>query len=138
MVQQRAGRDSLGRHDGFAGPFTAHWRSVSAERRAYTFTWPEAIDTVTISPDQRSLSGGNQYGYPASGTRIGGSNGLVGIWRWANGVPLNASPDGSFSAAPFRGQWQATDVSRGLYTLTWPNPVDSVTSRRTTRAAFPG
>jgi len=110
-----------------AGPFTARWRSVSAERRAYTFTWPEATDTVTISPDQRSLSGGNQYGYPTSGTRLGGTNGLVGIWRWANGVPLTASPDGSFTAATFRGRWQASDVSRGLYTLTWPNPVDSVT-----------
>jgi hypothetical protein len=109
------------------GPFTGHWRLVSAARHAYTFTWPEATDTVTISPDQRSLNGGNQYGYPASGTRIAGSTGLVGTWRWSNGVPLTVYADGEFSAAAFRGRWQATDTSRGRYTLTWPNPVDSVT-----------
>ncbi|MGA2428543.1 MAG: toll/interleukin-1 receptor domain-containing protein [Candidatus Acidiferrum sp.] len=109
------------------GPFTGHWRLVSAARHAYTFTWPEATDTVTISPDQRSLNGGNQYGYPASGTRIAGSRGLVGTWRWSNGVPLTVYSDGGFSAAAFRGRWQAIDTSRGMYTLTWPNPVDSVT-----------
>jgi hypothetical protein len=109
------------------GPFTGHWRLVSAARHAYTFTWPEATDSVTISPDQRSLNGGNQYGYPASGTRIAGSTGLVGTWRWSNGVPLTVYADGGFSAAAFRGRWQATDTSRGMYTLTWPNPVDSVT-----------
>jgi TIR domain len=117
------------RSDGtiFGGGFTGHWRLVNSARRAYTFTWPEAIDTVTISPDQRSLSGANQYGYPASGIRVAGNTGLVGIWRWPNGVPITVSPDGSFTAVSFRGKWQAIDASRGIYTLTWPNPVDSVT-----------
>jgi hypothetical protein len=110
-----------------AGPFTAQWRLVSGERHAYTFTWPEATDTVTISPDQQSLSGANQYGYPTSGTRIAGDSGLVGVWRWPNGVPVNVSADGTFTAATFRGRWQTSDASRDVYTLTWPNPVDSVT-----------
>jgi hypothetical protein len=110
-----------------AGPFTARWRLVSASHRAYTFTWPEATDTVTTSPDQQSLSGANQYGFPASGTRIAGSSGLAGSWRWPNGVPVIVNPNGSFTAASFRGRWQAVDASRGIYTLTWPNPVDSVT-----------
>ncbi len=109
------------------GPFTARWRQVNAAARTYTFTWPEATDTVTISLDQRSLSGVNQYGFQTSGTRTAGSSGLVGIWRWPNGVPVTVYPDGSFAAATFRGRWQAIDASRGIYTLTWPNPVDSVT-----------
>jgi hypothetical protein len=110
-----------------AGPFTARWRRVSPARRAYTFTWPEATDTVTISRDQQSLKGSNQYGFPASGTRLAGTSGLVGTWRWPNGVPVIVYPNGAFSAATFRGNWRALDASRGIYTLTWPNPVDSVT-----------
>jgi hypothetical protein len=110
-----------------AGPFTARWRRVSTARRAYTFTWPEATDTVTISPDQQSLKGSNQYGYPTSGRRIAGGVGLVGTWRWPNGVPVNVYPDGAFSAASFRGGWRAIAASRGIYALTWPNPVDSLT-----------
>ncbi|MGA3318547.1 MAG: toll/interleukin-1 receptor domain-containing protein [Candidatus Korobacteraceae bacterium] len=109
------------------GPFTAHWRRVSTARHGYTFTWPEATDTVTISPDQQSLKGSNQYGFPTSGTRIAGSSGLVGTWRWPNGVPVTVSRDGKFSAASFHGRWRAIDASRGIYALTWPNPVDSVT-----------
>jgi len=110
------------------GPFTGHWRlmTASSTQRTYTFTWPEATDTVTISPDQQSLSGANQYGYPTSGTRIGGSYGLIGVWRWPNGVPVTVLANGTFTAATFHGRWQATDVLRGIYTLTWPNPVDSV------------
>jgi hypothetical protein len=109
------------------GPFAGRWRLVDTARRAYTFTWPEAIDTMTIASDQRSLSGGNQYGYATSGTRTSGSNGLVGIWRWANGVPVIVAADGTFSAATFVGKWRTIDAARGIFALTWPNPVDSVT-----------
>lgn len=110
-----------------AGGFTGHWRRVSASRRAYTITWPEATDTVTISPDQRALSGKNQYGFSTSGTRISGRSGLAGTWRWPNGVPLTVYPNGAFSAATFQGKWRAVNASSGIYALTWPNPVDSVT-----------
>lgn len=111
------------------GPFTGHWRlmTASATRRTYTFTWPEATDTVTIAPDQQSLTGGNQYGFPTSGTRISGGNGLLGVWRWPNGTPLTVLPNGTFSAATFVGRWKAVDAARGVYALTWPKPVDSVT-----------
>jgi TIR domain len=109
------------------GPFAARWRLMDGDQRKYTFTWPEATDTVSISPDQRSLKGTNQYGYASSATRAAGAGGLIGIWNWSSGVPLTVYPDGTFSAATFRGKWQAIDVSRGIYTLTWPNPVDSVT-----------
>jgi hypothetical protein len=109
------------------GPFTGHWRLVSEARHAYTFTWPQATDTVTIAQNQQSLSGGNQYGFPTSGTRMSGGSGLVGTWRWLNNVPLTVSPNGTFSAASFQGTWRAVDASRGIYALTWPNPVDSVT-----------
>jgi hypothetical protein len=115
-------------HTVTGGPFTGHWRVIDAARRSYALAWPEAVvDTITISPDQRSLSGGNQYGYPTSGTRISGSSGLPGTWRWPNGVPVTVSPNGTFSAGPIRGRWQALDPSRGIYTLTWPAPVDTVT-----------
>ena len=110
------------------GPFTGHWRVADAARHSYTLAWPEAVvDTITVSPDQRSLSGGNQYGYPTSGTRISGISGLPGTWRWPNGVPVIVSPNGAFSAGPVRGRWQALDPSRGVYTLTWPAPIDTVT-----------
>jgi hypothetical protein len=111
------------------GPFTGRWNLVtaSATRRTYTFTWPEAVDTLVVARDQKSLAGSNQYGYTTSGTRISGGNGLIGVWRWPNGVPVNVLPDGTFTAATFHGRWKAIDASNGIYTLTWPSPVDSVT-----------
>jgi len=109
------------------GSFTGHWRLVSAAQRKYTFTWPAAIDTVTVTPDQRSLRGSNQYGYPIAATRIAGNFGLVGTWNLSNNVPMLVSANGTFSAAAFSGTWQTVDASRGIYTMTWPDPVDSVT-----------
>ncbi len=108
------------------GPFTGHWRLVSAAQHKYTFTWPEAIDTITIAADQRSLTGSNQYGYPISATRSVGL-GLVGIWTLSNGVPMVVSAGGNFTAATLSGTWQTVDASRGIYTMSWPDPVDSVT-----------
>ena len=110
-----------------AGPFTARWRQVSAAQRAYTFTWPAMIETLTVTPDQRSMNGGNQYGYPISGTRVAGSVGLAGTWQWANGWTVNVSSNGTFTSASFRGTWRAVDASRGIYEMTWPSPVDSIT-----------
>jgi hypothetical protein len=109
-----------------AGPFTGHWRLVDAQRRAYTFTWPVMIETLTVSPDQRTMSGGNQYGYPISGGRVTGSVGLAGAWHWANGWNVDVSPNGTFTSGTFRGTWRAVDASRGLYEMNWPAPVDSV------------
>ncbi|MGA7635397.1 MAG: toll/interleukin-1 receptor domain-containing protein [Candidatus Acidiferrales bacterium] len=108
------------------GPFTAHWRLVDAERRAYTFTWPVMIETLTVSPDQRTMSGGNQYGYPISGGRVSGSTGLAGTWHWANGWNVSVAPNGSFTSGTFRGTWRTVDAARGIYEMNWPSPVDSV------------
>jgi hypothetical protein len=109
-----------------AGPFTGHWRLVDAQRRAYTFTWPVMIETLTVSPDQRTMSGGNQYGYPISGGRMTGSVGLAGSWHWANGWNVDVASNGAFTSGTFRGTWRAVDASRGLYEMNWPAPVDSV------------
>jgi hypothetical protein len=109
-----------------AGPFTGHWRLMDAQRRAYTFTWPVMIETLTVSPDQRSMSGGNQYGYPISGGRVTGSVGLAGTWHWTNGWNVDVSPNGTFVSGSYRGTWRAVDASRGLYEMNWPAPVDSV------------
>lgn len=107
-----------------AGPFTAEWRSVDPSRRTFNFVWPEAVDTATLSLDGRSLSGGNQYGYKMSATRLSGGPGLSGTWRWYNGVVVAIQPDGSFIAGNVSGRWRGSGLS---YSLTWPKPVDSVT-----------
>jgi TIR domain len=108
------------------GPFTARWRLVDAQRLAYTFTWPVMVETLTVSADQRTMSGGNQYGYPISGGRVTGSVGLVGTWHWANGWNVDVEPNGTFTSGTFRGTWRAVDASRGLYEMNWPSPTDSV------------
>jgi hypothetical protein len=105
-----------------AGPFTARWQH--ARGRSYRFTWPEAVDAVTMSGDENSLSGGNQYGFPLSAVRVGPGVGIVGSWRWANGAIVLIRAEGTFTVGPFTGRWSAT--SRNTFNLTWPNPVDSV------------
>jgi hypothetical protein len=109
-----------------AGPWTGHWRVV-AEGHAYTFTWPVMIETLTISPDQRSMSGGNQFGFPITGGRVSGTTGLAGTWRWANGWTVNVASNGTFTSPPYSGTWRATDASLGIYEMYWPAPADSVT-----------
>jgi hypothetical protein len=84
------------------------------------------VETLTVSPDQRSMSGGNQYGYPISGGRVTGSVGLVGTWHWANGWNVDVEPNGTFTSGTFRGTWRAVDASRGLHEMNWPSPMDSV------------
>ena len=107
-----------------AGPFTAEWRSVDSSRRIYNFIWPEAVDTTALSLDGRTLSGGNQYGYKMSATRLAGGPGLPGTWRWYNGVVVAIQTDGSFAAGNVSGHWRGAGFS---YSLTWPKPVDTVT-----------
>ena len=108
-----------------AGPFTAHWRLADAGRRIYNFTWPEAVDSASLSPDGGSLSGGNQYGVAMTATRVSPGQGIAGAWRWYNGVIVNIEPNGTFSAITTRGRWQSAGGS--TFRLTWPSPVDTVT-----------
>ena len=105
-----------------AGPFTARWQRAGG--RAYHFTWPEAVDAVTLSSDGNSLRGGNQYGFPMSATRVSPGAGISGAWRWANGGIVLINSGGTFNAGPFNGRWSATGGNR--FNLTWPKPVDSV------------
>ena len=105
-----------------AGPFTARWQRAGG--RAYHFTWPEAVDTVTLSSDGNSLRGGNQYGFPMSATRVSPGAGIAGAWRWANGGIVLINPAGTFNAGPFNGRWNST--SGNTFNLAWPKPVDSV------------
>ena len=106
-----------------AGPFTARWQR--AGQRSYHFTWPEAVDAVTMSGDGNGLTGGNQYGFPMSATRVTPGAGIAGTWRWGNGAIVLIRPDGTFTVGPFAGRWRATGAD--TFNLTWPNPVDSVT-----------
>ena len=108
-----------------AGPFTAQWRLADPARRIYNFAWPEAVDSVSLSQDGGSLSGGNQYGVSMTATRVSPGQDIAGAWRWYNGVIVTILPNGTFSAMTTRGRWQG--IARGSYTLTWPGPVDTVT-----------
>lgn len=108
-----------------AGPFTAQWRAADPRRRVYNFTWPEAVDSVTLSPDGGALTGGNQYGVSMTATRVAPGPGIAGAWRWYNGVIVTILPNGMFTAANTGGRWQNT--AQGSYALTWPKPVDTVT-----------
>jgi hypothetical protein len=51
----------------------------------------------------------------------------VGSWILRNNATLVVSANGTFTSAAFAGTWQAIDASRGLYSLTWPPLIDSVT-----------
>ena len=73
---------------------------------------PEMADAVLIrAGDARAGEGdGVDRGGPSEGVDSAGG---------VEGLP--------FSAGSVRGKWQALDPSRGIYTLTWPAPVDTVT-----------
>jgi hypothetical protein len=107
-----------------AGTFTAQWRLTDPVRRSYALTWPEAVDSVTLSPDGRTLTGGNQYGYQMTATRLIGGPGLPGTWRWYNAAVVVIQPGGSFFVANISGHWSGSGLS---YSLTWPKPVDTLT-----------
>ncbi len=106
------------------GPFTGHWKTVDPARQVYALSWPEAVDSVGLSPDGRTLAGANQYGVPMSAARLGGGNGFPGTWRWYNGVTVTIQPDGTLLAGSIRAQWEG---SGNAYRITWPGPVDTIT-----------
>ncbi len=109
------------------GPFPGRWRLVSAASRAYTFTWPTTLFSVTVAANQQSLSGMNQYQYSLSATRTAGAAGLVGAWNLSNNVPVLVFPNGTLTVGNLKGTWRAVDAARGTYSMAWPGPVDSVT-----------
>lgn len=105
------------------GPFTGRWQLADPGRHVYHFTWPEAVDTTALSPDGRTLTGGNQYGFAMSATRLTAGPEIAGVWRWYNGVIVTIAANGQFSAGNITGRWQMT--TPGNYALTWPKPVDT-------------
>jgi hypothetical protein len=121
-------------HTMAAGPFTASWQLTNRSQRAYTFIWSQPVTAkVTLSRDQRSLSGGNQYGFTLSATRTAGSGGLVGTWNWFDVAPstVTVNPDGTFSAVSSHGTdggtWRLADTSGETYLMTLSDtPTDSV------------
>ena len=73
-----------------AAPFTGAWRHNGG--RAYTLTWPEPVDTLTMSSNRQQLRGGNQYGVAVTATRVSGGPDLPGAWRWGNVLPVTIAP----------------------------------------------
>jgi photosystem II stability/assembly factor-like uncharacterized protein len=87
-----------------AGPFTAKWQR--AGQRSYHFTWPEAVDTVTLSGDGNSLSGGNQYGFPTSGTPFN-----------PNVLFAGTTGDGAFKSIDGGASWTPVVIDSTVYGL---------------------
>ncbi len=114
-------------HSIVGGPIKGRWQVVNASLQAYALTWEQPKDTVTVAPNQLSLNGTNSYGPVTTGTRMAGFSGLVGTWRWENGVPVVVSQNGQVTAGSILGTWQPISVAQGTYTITWMAPVDSVT-----------
>lgn len=114
------------------GPFIASWQTVNAAQRMYAITWSQPVTSkVTVSADQRSLTGGNQYGGNDAATRISGSSGLVGTWNWVDvitTIKVTVTSDGSSNSAgtftavtsnaSWHGRWQATAGAPRSYTMT--------------------
>lgn len=115
-----------------AGPFNGTWQMANLAQGVYALTWPQpVISKETISPDQYSLSGGSQYGGVDAATRLTGSVGLVGTWRWAGVLTVTVNTDGTYSVvssnAKWHGKWQAVTGSPGSYILTGSDlPTDKV------------
>jgi hypothetical protein len=114
-------------HSIVGGPITGHWQLVDAASQAYKLTWQQPKDTVTVAPNQLSLSGTNSYGPVTTGARMAGFSGLVGTWRWENGATVVVSQNGQVAAGSILGTWQPISVAQGTYTITWMAPIDSVT-----------
>jgi hypothetical protein len=108
---------------------------LDAAQRSYLITWPQhTTSIVKISADQRSLAGENQYGGKDVATRLAGSYGLVGTWRWFDMVPSTVvvNSDGTWSAISsndtWSGTWRAAMGSFGTYTMTASDvPKDKLT-----------
>ncbi len=122
-------------HTVVAGPFTGKWQVVSTAQRTFAITWSQpGVSTVTVSADQKTLAGGNQYGGVDMATRTAGTSGLVGSWKWVDMVTSQVivKPDGTYSGSystdSWHGTWKAVKGSARTYALTASDlPKDSLT-----------
>jgi hypothetical protein len=112
-----------------AGPFTGRWRrdpsgAADASRTPYKFTWPEPVDTLTMTPDGNRLNGSNQYGVVVTASRVSGGPQFPGVWKWGDVLIVQVNANGTASLGPLAGSW--VEAGRGLYRVTWPPIEDSV------------
>ena len=108
-----------------ATPFNGEWRHNGG--RSYAFTWPEPIDTLTMSSNRQMLRGSNQYGVAITATRVSGGPDLPGSWKWGGALPVAISPNGSVSMGALSGSWELADAGQRLYRVTWPKIQDDAT-----------
>ncbi|MGB9334415.1 MAG: caspase family protein [Candidatus Acidiferrales bacterium] len=116
------------------GTFNARWVLANPAQQIFTITWPKSVDRVTLSADLQHMNGGNQYGFALSATRtawskLGPMGGIAGTWLWANGVSVTLDPNGSVvpAGSPLRAHWNLVDAAQRIYTIVWPEPVDTLT-----------
>ena len=122
-------------HTVVAGPFTGKWQVVSTAKRTFSITWSQpGVSTVSLSADQKTLSGGNQYGGIDKATRTAGTSGLVGSWTLVDMVTskvivkADGTYVGTYSNLSWHGTWKAVSGSARTYALTASDqPKDSLT-----------
>jgi hypothetical protein len=107
-----------------AGPFMGQWQGSG---RSYTFTWPEPVDTLTMSADRRRLSGSNQFGVQVVANRVAGGPDFPGTWMWGGVASVVADAGGSVTLGTLKGSWVLADPARRVYRVTWPKIQDVVT-----------
>ena len=108
------------------GQITGRWRAADPARRTYIFNWPGPIDTAVVSADGTTLAESSPW-FVVTSTRASQGTGIVGWWRWPNGVVVMIEPDGTFRAGPIAGTWQAANSAERTYTLRWPELTNTVT-----------
>jgi len=105
------------------GQLTGKWRLSDAAKRAYVLNWPEIQDNAVLSVDEKTLTETSPW-FTLNATRMSGGSGIVGMWQWPGGaLILTIRSDGTFSAGPISGRWQAANLGERTYTLTWPAPI---------------
>jgi hypothetical protein len=105
------------------GQMTGKWRLADAAKRAYMWNWPEIQDNAVLSEDEKTLIETSAW-FTLTATRLSGGSGIVGMWQWPGGaLILTVRPDGTFSAGPITGRWQAGNLGERTYTLIWPPPI---------------
>ena len=94
MMSEIAAEERSRRHRGPAGGVDAGRPGVCA----LAFTWPEPVDTLTMTANRQRLNGSNQYGVPVVATRVSGGPDLP-----ASGSGATSPPSSSMARVAF--QW---------------------------------
>ena len=54
------------------------------------------------------------------------ANTLPGCWHWSNDAYIVINEDGTVNNGPFIATWHAVDQAKGVYTMTWPSFIDTL------------